>query len=138
MKNRTRKICFRAWDKNKKIMYQGGAWHWNMEYEHIAFPLEVGDESYTIADENLVLMQFTGLKDKNGKEIYEGDILSYHWKDEELHIGNVFWYKEGFWKIKWKDFKGTESKLDDLLALFYYGSKVIGNIYENSELLQKP
>jgi len=77
------------------------------------------------------LMQYTGLKDKNGKEIYEGDILHVFLMDSPPEKHQVIWDKEraGF-------------KLQDRIAERYgfYASnlkcEVIGNIYENPELLE--
>lgn len=81
---------------------------------------------------NIVLMQYTGLNDKNGKEIYEGDILEYEDK------GNIT--DDFIEPVEWIDDKhnvgwGTESSANvwaDVARL----SKIIGNIYENPELLE--
>jgi uncharacterized phage protein (TIGR01671 family) len=70
--------------------------------------------------EQCELMQYTGLKDKNGKEIYEGDIVKNDW----VHKGDLFVVEEGYSMLSWN---------------FAYSGKtweVIGNIYENPELLK--
>ena len=67
-----------------------------------------------------ILMQYTGLKDKNGKEIYEGDIL----KDEQF-TGEVVW-----------DFSGLMLESNHIIYAIWRGCEVIGNIYENPELLK--
>ena len=111
-------------------------------------PMQINHKgSFNYADKKLIPMQYTGLKDKNGKEIYEGDIIisSYNktllW---EVYIGNcvaqvngdeyvVNYAGVGFRHIKNKDYE-LEQKDD----FWYYESKieVVGNIYENPELLK--
>lgn len=88
-------------------------------------------ENY-LDDPESILMQYTGLKDKNGKEIYEGDILKMPSFNPELNIVRFDrggFYLEPITGIEshfWSDIKYAE---DD-------GSEVIGNIYENPELLK--
>lgn len=76
--------------------------------------------------DNCKVMQYTGLKDKNGVEIYEGDIIK--------HFGDfgVVKFQKGCFVSNWK----TKSTL---LKDFIMGNRceVIGNIYENPELLKK-
>jgi uncharacterized phage protein (TIGR01671 family) len=76
---------------------------------------------------------FTGLQDKNGKEIYEGDIIQL---DRHLHpfidrtlTGEVFYGEDGCWYHTYTD--GRPAKR------MFRGCKVIGNIYENPELLEE-
>lgn len=88
-------------------------------------------------------MQYTGLKDKNGKEIYEGDVIrcfSHTEEDREFdQIGiNKIIYEEDFTR-----FSLEQEKLDYGESTFYFCGiepdfilKVIGNIYENPELLK--
>ena len=115
-----REIKFRVWDKND-TMEMVGSFSWN-KLPGFNNP------------ENFVVLQYTGLKDKNGKEIYEGDIVSF--------IG----YKEHY------EIKYCISAYDNILAFHpidkygehiehCYGGwdstecEVTGNIYENPELL---
>ena len=76
------------------------------------------------------LMQYTGLKDKNGKEIYEGDIVQGRIKDEGIDVKGIVVYCEcGYYFIKDKDDEVEICIISDL--------EVIGNIYENPELLEE-
>lgn len=75
-----------------------------------------------------VLMQYTGIKDKNGVEIYEGDIL---WLGDAASIVQIVWVEFKL-RLKWVNPMGASDNIyawkDDL--------EVIGNIYENPELLE--
>lgn len=72
-----------------------------------------------------ILQQYTGLKDKNGVEIYEGDIC----KVDNIENFEVIWRGIGFW------FKRTDEQCFVFTPLNAW-IEVIGNIYENPELLQ--
>jgi hypothetical protein len=80
------------------------------------------------------LMQFTGLKDKNGKEIFEGDILDSHFKIEwnMLHCGWALFNRKGFCHQLLADEYDANG---DILHPWQINGEVIGNIYENPELL---
>lgn len=98
------------------------------------------------------LLQYTGLKDKNGKEIYEGDIIQFTW-DSDSCWGEAGTYKgyvrfrEGVFEVVYINRPeittyddGTwheNSKSDDIQSLFSWSEdiEIIGDIYENSELL---
>ena len=81
------------------------------------------------------LMQYTGLKDKNGKEIYEGDILSIkiYSGDKVIVEGKtVVEFKDGCFGVIW----GHDKAFLSLNSFFKAKFEVIGNIYENPELLR--
>jgi uncharacterized phage protein (TIGR01671 family) len=89
---------------------------------------------------DLVLMQYTGLKDKNGKEIYEGDIYKSHSnltgkcvvKFGYYYAGGRDYYASeayGFYGEPIRDVDDTETLEGDM--------EIIGNIYENPELLDR-
>ena len=122
-----RKIKFRAWDKEKMI-YRGSCDEYWCDFGNckVYHTTPVDHAFYPI-------MQFTDLKDKNGKEVYEGDIVS-------IFKGCPSIVKFGVQDIG-NDFQGvgfyTEEKNGSIFSIFGGGDiEVIGNIYENPELLE--
>jgi len=117
-----REIKFRAWDKDKKRMVKVKSIHF-MELESciVVNPFEF------ISLEHVEIMQYTGLKDKNGVEIYEGDILSYFgFEYEVIFEESAFgWYEGG------QFYAFAEMAIDEIAK-----TKIIGNRYENPELLE--
>ena len=122
-------IKFRTWDMDRKVMLDGQCViFYGGDYYEEYFDFEVG-----AALNNIVVMQYTGLKDKNDVEIYEGDIVeAYFWNDklkpvkEKGFIG----FKSGSFIFNFGD--GTWEYLDGYDDIF-----VVGNIYENKNLLNK-
>ncbi len=116
-----RELKFRVWDTQNKcyVENKNGGIEWSIwELEHL---LEYRDR--------VIIEQYTGLKDKNGKEIYEGDI-----------VVNTYYDDDEMYKVLWADDSvafGMES-LDDmeLYKLPLESLEVIGNIHENHELLE--
>ena len=125
-----REIKFRAWDKKRNLMLNTMDWtDCNlMQYKSGYKPILIfgGNVHSDFLEEclDVELMQYTGLKDKNGKEIYEGDIL------KAKYNSSFVMYEVKFENII--DDYGNESvgyyKDDDC--------EVVGNIYENEELLK--
>ena len=90
-----------------------------------------------IVNNDLNLMQSTELFDKNGKEIFEGDILEVTDKYSWLEVVSYSQEKAMFVTEEInREFKVPESPLYDLLDSTFLKFKVIGNIYENPELLE--
>ena len=75
--------------------------------------------------------QFTGLTDKNGTKIFDGDILKFY-NGEEFTYYEVIWFGTGF-KILMVDETEIQGNLD---LIFCEHSEVIGNIHDNPELLE--
>lgn len=123
MKN-NKEIKFRAWDKEQNNM-----WHWE----------KLIDKQCTYLNSKyFVAMQFTGLKDKNGKEIYEGDILKNIAHKNQLV--EVYWkgivIKENGWiNFDGWDFRKITDDNEFKFAMYDNMIEVVGNIYENSNLL---
>ena len=123
-----REIKFRAWHKEEKII--GEVLGIDILHKEIFFSNEDVD-CYEHSDfKDVELMQYTGLYDKKGKEIYEGDIV----KLRANHgIGVVKYYDEwGAFVVEY-----IKSKPLAVLGMNYYKEniEILGNIYENSELL---
>ena len=95
-------------------------------------PLKFEDERN---GEDVILMQSTGLKDKNDKEIFEGDILACKTDDEVINL-NIFWDEEhALFMFESKKYNEQEP-LAELVENNTYPFEIIGNIYENPELLE--
>ena len=89
----------------------------------------------TIFSEGTPVMDFTGLHDKNGKEIYEGDIVNMVYDEPYNRPHIVIWHLNKFIAIHLSQYKKGNDFVDGKLPNSY-NAKVIGNIYENPELLK--
>jgi uncharacterized phage protein (TIGR01671 family) len=131
-----REIKFRVWD-GKKMLYDND--NSNLMVEHYNSVWSVFCQSLQDVNKDFILMQFTGLKDKNGREIYEGDIVSYFGFYEGDYfekggMGFIQWDEEHHYVAKWGNDEMYICSTWDLAK--NYGGTVIGNIYENPELLK--
>jgi len=136
----TREIKFRAWDKKRSQMIDLATskyalskngddgfviWHWEHGVTLDENLKDTGHRTFSYFADSLsvVLMQYTGLKDKNGKEIYEGDIMQ---SPDKTVIYKVYFSEGEYIKESENVFHSLWEFMDDV---------VIGNIYENPELL---
>jgi uncharacterized phage protein (TIGR01671 family) len=139
----TRQIKFRAWDKTYSLMnYKvqvGNTDHADPNDTCNSIWVDSGDFKtigWMNADENCIdLMQFTGLKDKNGKEIYEGDIIQ--WTSSNVFsLGEIRKVQINYVQAQyWGQGRNLGVYLAELLA--NEKCEVIGNVFENPELLQE-
>ena len=144
-------IKFRAWDLDEKkwipfdaifftekgamelIQFRGGK-----TIHLLIYGIGTGELQGSPA-QNIELMQFTGLLDKNGKEIYEGDILELKGKTKDW-VAKVYWDH-----CEW-DFESIRTFIDPILKDRNFwlpfrttaeDMEVIGNVWENPELLEE-
>lgn len=133
-----REIKFRAWLAEKDYFNEPGMYGpfnlWDIEWgrEEANVWCHEGKEIQEPAWGDLIIMQYTEVKDRNGKEIYEGDIIDYPGdlrKDQTL----VVKYVPGFYIF------GPYHMGDSEGHALYSGLdiEVIGNIYENPELMKE-
>lgn len=126
-----REIKFRAWNKKDKVMVDVAAM--NFGPSGLWSLIEDADDAELQLEDNYELMQYTGLKDKNGREIYEGDIVRTgedNIGDPDPTIGQVI-MREGSWLIE------NEKKQEEIGLFSEITSReVIGNIFEDKQLLE--
>ncbi len=143
-----REIKFRVWDREMELLLEVGVLDFDEWLIRTSISGGVVGERHSFKNEEtdrFVLMQFTSLKDKNGKgdELYAGDILksgsplgSFESGYPGRNIGVIVWDDhKAAWCLEWKDGRG--SKMRPLLSdmILRYNLK-IGNIYDNPDLLE--
>jgi hypothetical protein len=133
----SREIKFRAWNKEFGLMEIGIEFPSNCyaitpggrfgRFTTGGYPVPDGKMNFQDKSDTHVLMQYTGLKDKNGREIYDGDVIVFRdisgsGKPREFGPRKVRWYRDSCNFNVSRPGNGSEIE-------------VIGNIYENPELV---
>lgn len=126
--SKNREIKFRVWDKTNEqwmLKSDGCADYAFIQYKSGRFSV------FGISPESVEIQQSTGLKDKNNKKIYEGDIIKYHETDffDGSFVGRDFTEPVTFENCQF--FPLSLINEEDMYSL-----EVIGNIFENPELLK--
>lgn len=116
-KTTQRIIKFRAWDIEFKIIRE---WKYFKEYRTLW---------HILSSSSFEWMQYTGLKNKNGKEIYEGDILKFKGSQHEIQVDEIVFEDGSF------DFNKGQVIWSEHPTYIEEG-EVIGNKFENKELLK--
>lgn len=122
----SREIKFRAWVNDHWVDWIPtcktlGAYNANI----------IDTDGYTFEEDNpFIVEQYTGLKDKNGKEIYEGDIVTLNgeWEEIEHDDCSIVTFENGCFRVG----DGYENEAGSYLSDW----RIIGNIHENPELLE--
>lgn len=128
---------FRAWDSAKKEMFKDTFAITESGQVVVVEQESVASSPDYVFVEHLVIMQSTGLRDKNDKEIFDGDVLEIEDEGEVLGNAKLTWDKER------AVFMIEGISVDDIVPFHEiasdeksYSYRVVGNVYENPELLE--
>lgn len=131
-----RDIKFRAWDNQNKQMLDVQ----ELNFEDCFYGGEMQIRTTMYSDyfdcREMPLMQYTGLHDKNGKEIYEGDIVKFDYREEENF--EIVFEDGAFWiRNKDNEYIALHEVIEICKKPNNWKIEVIGNIYDNKNLLEK-
>lgn len=120
-----REIKFRIWDIENKEMLKVQELDFEPTFYGGRIAIRLDQYNDYFDTEDMILMQYTGLDDKNGKEIYEGDIVKY-----ENMTGKIMFFNGSFIMSNFEETEEWE------LGVINEELEIMGNIYDNPELLE--
>lgn len=128
---------FRVWHNElSRMMSIKNVWFQDNCLEELELNDEIMNDYITAYPDEVELMQLTGLLDKEGQEVFEGDILGVETDEGTVNV-NVFWDSEhALFMFESKKYNEKEA-LGELVGDYACPFKVIGNIYENPKLLEE-
>ena len=143
-----REIKFRAFHKKHKIILP--VWVIDFQFQRLQMWNDTPEDSNNAWDsfDDIELMQYTGLKDKNGKEIYEGDIIRIRMYKGNYENYKITWIND-YHEVE-EDNPNIDMETAEFIAInekegidfnwidssIWFKCEVIGNIYENPELME--
>lgn len=142
----TREIKFRAWDMARGCFFKPTYEAYNGRLEDLSIEfsgkllrrtLEINAEDESCFEGQYILMQYTGLKDRNGKEIYEGDIVTLPYENNKNLLQAVIEWSFSGWCFRWCNKRVSSTRGREIESVFHNIEffEIIGNIYENPKLL---
>ena len=130
-----RELKFRAWDNLEKRMRKVVSLHWQGD-KLVSAKLE-GDNEPIPIEGRLVIEQYTGLEDRNGVEIYEGDLLKFKISHKKFTRRVVYCPRLASFGMGARIGGLYQYVISELWQLGVSDFQVIGNIHENPELLEE-
>lgn len=137
----SREIKFRAWDLDRKQMrgvmdvkwFDDGAMRVNATESQTAYEPRLKTKNVT----EFVLMQFTGLTDRNGNEIYEGDIVTAREKSNTATFTGYVHFLNGQYWVNYIGYESYYVPLIQLVNAVYEPIEIVGNVYQDKHLLEE-